>query len=71
MGKYCEVCNKGVMSGNLVSHSNRKTKRGWAPNVQRVRVEVGGSVMRLNVCTRCLRSGYVKRALPTKSSAEA
>ena len=42
MGKYCEVCNKGVMSGNLVSHSNRKTKRGWAPNIQGVHVVVGG-----------------------------
>ena len=34
MGKFCEVCKKGTMSGNLVSHSNRKTKRSWAPNIQ-------------------------------------
>ena len=27
MGKFCEVCGKGKMSGNNVSHSNRKTKR--------------------------------------------
>ena len=43
MGKYCEVCNKGVMSGNLVSHSNRKTKRGWAPNIQSVLTSDTGS----------------------------
>ena len=67
MGKFCEVCEKGAMSGHNVSHSNRKSNRTWAPNVQRVRVELGGTVRHINVCTRCLRSGYVARALPTKS----
>ena len=63
MGKFCEVCAKGSMSGHNVSHSNRKTNRIWAPNVQRVRVVVDGQAKRLNVCTRCLRSGKVERAL--------
>lgn len=62
MGKYCEVCHKGMMSGNNVSHSNRKTRRKWAPNTQKVRVIVDGSKTRLSVCTRCLRSGKVERA---------
>ena len=62
MGKFCEVCAKGSMSGHNVSHSNRKTNRIWAPNVQRVRVVVDGQAKRLNVCTRCLRSGNVQRA---------
>ena len=63
MGKYCEVCKKGVMSGNLVSHSNRKTKRSWAPNIQSVRVVVDGKPQKMNVCTRCLRSGKVVRSV--------
>ena len=71
MGKFCEVCAKGSMSGHNVSHSNRKTTRIWAPNVQRVRVVVDGQAKRLNVCTRCLRSGNVQRALPSKSNVEA
>ena len=71
MGKFCEVCVKGSMSGHNVSHSNRKTNRIWAPNVQRVRVVVDGQAKRLNVCTRCLRSGNVQRALPSKSNVEA
>ena len=71
MGKFCEVCAKGSMSGHNVSHSNRKTNRIWAPNVQRVRVVVDGQAKRLNVCTRCLRSGNVQRALPSKSNVEA
>ena len=71
MGTFCEVCAKGSMSGHNVSHSNRKTNRIWAPNVQRVRVVVDGQAKRLNVCTRCLRSGNVQRALPSKSNVEA
>jgi large subunit ribosomal protein L28 len=67
MGKYCEVCEKGTLNGNNVSHSNRKSHRLWAPNVQNVRVEMDGKVKRINVCTRCLRSGKVRRALPTQS----
>ncbi|MDY2926120.1 MAG: 50S ribosomal protein L28 [Eubacteriales bacterium] len=61
MGKFCEVCGKGSMSGNLVSHSIRKTRRIWAPNVQRVNVIVDGTPKTMNVCTRCLRSGKVQR----------
>ena len=63
MGKFCEVCQKGVMSGNNVSHSNRKTPAKWAPNTQKVRVNVNGAPKAMYVCTRCLRSGKVTRAV--------
>jgi len=51
------------MSGMNVSHSHLKTKRRWNPNIQRVRAVVNGEVKRINVCTRCLRSGKVQRAV--------
>ncbi len=63
MGKYCEVCQKGTLSGNNVSHSKRRTRRVWAPNTQKVRVIVNGTPARMSVCTRCLRSGKVERAI--------
>ena len=63
MAKICQVCGKGVMSGNLVSHSNRHTKRTWKPNIQKVRAKVGDETKRVNVCTRCLRSGELNRAI--------
>ena len=64
MGKICEVCQKGAMSGHNVSHSNIKTKRRFNPNLQRVRHQFAdGTVRTLTVCTRCLRSGKVERAL--------
>ena len=63
MATFCEVCSKGTMSGMNVSHSHVRTKRKWKPNIQRVRAIVNGEVRRINVCTRCLRSGKVQRAL--------
>ena len=59
----CIYCGKGVSFGHNVSHSNRKTKRKWAPNVQRVKVVEDGTVTRKYVCTRCLRSGLVQRSV--------
>ncbi len=61
MGKYCQVCKKGMMSGNNVSHAHNKTRRSWAPNTQRVRVLVDGTPRTMYVCTRCLRAGKVAR----------
>lgn len=57
----CEICGKGQMSGNNVSHSHVKTKRKWNPNLQTVKANVDGSVKKIHVCTRCLRSGKVER----------
>lgn len=34
MSKICELTGKGPISGNHVSHSNRKTKRRFYPNLQ-------------------------------------
>jgi large subunit ribosomal protein L28 len=63
MARHCEVCEKGMITGNKVSHSNRHTRRVWLPNIRTVRAIVNGTPMRLNVCTRCLRSGKVQRAI--------
>ena len=62
MSKYCEICERGVMSGNNVSHSNRKTRRIWAPNIQKIRIMKDGAPVNANVCTRCIRSCKVERA---------
>ena len=41
MAKKCYVCGKKPLSGNKVSHSNRKTRTRWYPNLQNVRILVG------------------------------
>ncbi|MGN1350411.1 MAG: 50S ribosomal protein L28 [Anaerovoracaceae bacterium] len=63
MSKKCEICGKGQVSGNTVSHSNIHTRRKWNPNIQTVRVNDNGSVRKMNVCTRCIKSNRVTRAL--------
>jgi large subunit ribosomal protein L28 len=62
MAAVCEVCGKGPSFGNSVSHSERKTRRRWNPNIQRVRAVVKGSPTRLYVCTGCIKSGKVTKA---------
>jgi large subunit ribosomal protein L28 len=62
MASVCEVCGKKPSWGMSVSHSHRRTKRRWNPNIQRVRALVSGSVKRVNVCTGCIKSGKVTKA---------
>jgi large subunit ribosomal protein L28 len=61
MANTCEFCKKGRLVGNKVSHSNIKTKRVQRPNLQRVHAMVEGAPTRIQVCTRCLRSGRVTK----------
>ena len=63
MSRKCEVCGKGQTSGNAVSHSNIHTKRKWNANIQTVRINDNGRVRKASVCTSCLRSGKVNRAV--------
>lgn len=37
MSKVCQLTGKRPMSGNNVSHSNRKTKRRFLPNLHKKR----------------------------------
>ncbi len=62
MAKMCEVCGKAPVFGNRVSHAHNVSSRRWMPNLQRVRVKLGPTVKRINVCTRCIRTGKVQKA---------
>ena len=62
MAATCDVCGKSPSFGHSISHSHRRTKRRWNPNIQRVRALVKGSPRRLNVCTGCIKAGKVVKA---------
>ncbi len=63
MSKVCQICGKGPQTGNSVSHAHNKNRRRWNPNLQRVKAKINGSVKRVRVCTSCLRSGKVLKAV--------
>ena len=52
MAKCC-ICGKGVVFGQNVSHSHRKTNRAWKPNIRKIRLDGDKAI---NVCSRCLRT---------------
>ena len=62
MAKICHVCAKGPSFGNNRSHSMVATRRRFDPNLQRVRINDGGTQRRVYVCTRCLKAGKVVKA---------
>ncbi|MBI2305360.1 MAG: 50S ribosomal protein L28 [Chloroflexi bacterium] len=54
----CVVCGKAVSFGHNVSHSKRRTRRDWSPNIQNRLMVINGKRKRVSLCTRCLKSVY-------------
>jgi len=80
MARVCEICGKGPQMGNTIETRGKakylggvgtkitgKTRRQFRPNLQRVRVALpDGTNKRMKVCTSCIRSGFVKKAVRNK-----
>ena len=62
MAFKCDICGKGPLVGNNISHANNKTKKRSLPNLQSIRANLNGSIKRVRVCTRCLKAGKVQKA---------
>jgi len=62
MSKQCYVCGKTPVFGRTVSHAHNVSSRKFSPNLQSMRILEKGSVKRVRICTRCLRSGKVQKA---------
>src|SRR4051794_821304 len=58
MSRRCELTGKAVLSGHLVSHSNRKTKRKFLPNLVNVTLQSDAlqRSVRLRVSANALRT---------------
>ena len=61
MSRQCAICGKKTITGRQISHAHNVSSRTWQPNLQKVRAIVDGTVKRIMVCTRCLRSGKVTK----------
>ena len=79
MPRQCAICGKRTEVGykyarrGLAKHKGGvgrkvtgRTKRKFRPNLQKVRASVGGSLKRMLVCTRCIKSDKIKK--PVKKS---
>lgn len=77
MARECEICKKKTQVGNQFSRRGLakakggvgrritgRSKRKFHPNLQHVRALVDGGVKRIRVCTRCLKSGKVRKPIP-------
>jgi large subunit ribosomal protein L28 len=58
MSRVCQLTGKSVMVGNNVSHSNRKTKRKFLPNLisKRFFLAEEGQYITLKISTSALRT---------------
>jgi len=77
MARECQICGKKPQVGNQVETRGKAkylggvgtkitgiTRRLFSPNLQRVKVMLAnGSNKRIRVCTQCIRSGAVVKAI--------
>ena len=75
MSRRCGICNKGQVRGNSIlrrgqakktggigQHVTAVTPRTFKPNLQDVRIATPGGTKRIKICTKCLKSGKIKKA---------
>lgn len=75
MARVCEICGKKTVFGRQYARRGLakkkggvgrritgKSKRTFQPNIQRVRALIDGKVVRIKVCTKCIRAGRVQKA---------
>lgn len=63
MSRKCDVCGKGPIVGNKVSHAHNLSKRRWLPNLQHITIEKDGRIQNAYVCTSCIRTGKIKKVV--------
>lgn len=59
MSRKCDIfADKGVITGNNVSHANNRTKRTFRPNLQRIRLfsDILNEKIRLDISTKAMRT---------------
>lgn len=80
MARACEVCGKAPQVGNMIETRGKAkylggvgtkitgiTRRRFLPNLQNIKASLpSGEVRTMRVCTQCIRSGRIRKAVRTK-----
>ncbi|MFC1632285.1 50S ribosomal protein L28 [Candidatus Omnitrophota bacterium] len=74
MARACTICGKKAQAGRSIKRrgmAKKKggvgqkitgiTKRTFAPNLQKIRTLVNGTVRKRYVCTKCLKAGKIQK----------
>ena len=63
MGNSVQTRGKAKYLGGVGTKLTGITRRQFKPNLQRVKVSTPGGNKRIRVCTQCIRSGAVVKAV--------
>jgi len=75
MLKICHLCGRKPVAGKVIvrkglakkkggtgSKISRRTQKIFLPNLQKMRIMVGGHPQRVYVCTKCIKKGDLVKA---------
>lgn len=68
MANVCDICGKGPQFGNNISHAHNVSRRRWNVNLRPVKASTAQGNKKIRVCTSCIRSGKVTKAVKTSVS---
>lgn len=63
MSRECEICGKKPLKAAKLSFSHKQNVHRQAPNLQSVKVNQGGTVKSIKICTSCLKAGKVQKSV--------
>ncbi len=79
MSRRCEFCGKHTVAGRSICRRGKAKAKGgvgkkitgvtlrkFKPNIQKVKLVVGGGTKRVKICAQCLRSGSIQKPLRRK-----
>ncbi len=74
MSRVCMYCGRSTQVGKMIARRGLAKKKGgvglkttgisprtFKANIQNVRAFVGGSMLRVRICARCLKSGALQK----------
>jgi large subunit ribosomal protein L28 len=76
MLKKCALCGKGKLTGKIVTRKgqykakggtgskiSRWTMRKFMPNLQKMRIVIGGQLKKVYLCAKCIKKGNFRKAI--------